>query len=66
MHDKNKGRNKTRVNWTQKKIGEKYKIIPQMETKLQDANRKIDLNENTKREIGKTTKTTKWIIWNRE
>lgn len=32
-----------------------------METKLQDANRKIGLNENTKRDIGKTTKTTKQI-----
>lgn len=27
---------------------EEYKIIPQVETKLQNGKRKIDLNENTK------------------
>lgn len=31
-----------------KKMEEEYKIIPQVETKLQNAKRKIDLNENTK------------------
>lgn len=66
MRGKNKGRNKTRVSWTQKKKAKNKKIIPQRETKLQDANGKIGVNENTKRDFGKIAKTTKRIKWNRE
>lgn len=36
-----------------------FSTHPQMETKLQDAKGKIDLNENTKKVTGETTKTAR-------